>query len=148
MFITSRQGTPRLAVATAADLGAIRILVCSILLLGVLSENLAGTANLPSELRIPMGVMHNFAVIPGFEGILGNQKALLLLQICTVVSLILSTIGYRTRLVLPIAAFCYLVFGGILRQYTHFFHQGLVPFYILTILCFTPCGDALALDRV
>ena len=54
----------------------------------------------------------------------------------------------RTRVVIPGAAVCYLLLGGIIRQYGFFFHTGIVPLYVLLVLSFTPCGDGWSLDRL
>src|SRR5207244_3372524 len=65
----------------------------------------------------------------------------------TAVRLLAGAVGWHARAVLPLAAVGYLVFGGILRQYSAFYHAGLVPLYVLGVLCFTPCTDAWSMDR-
>src|SRR5439155_1268539 len=55
--------------------------------------------------------------------------------------------GWRARATLPLAALGYLIFGGILRHYSAFYHAGLVPLYVLAVLVFTPCVDAWSIDR-
>jgi len=61
--------------------------------------------------------------------------------------LLAAAVGWHGRAALPLAAVAYLVFGGVLRQYSAFYHAGLVPLYVLAVLCFTPCLDAWSVDR-
>ena len=69
-------------------------------------------------------------------------------QVLTELLLFLGLIGWRTRLVLPFAALCHFVLLGILIDYSFFWHQNLVPLYVLMVLCFTPCGDGWSVDRL
>ena len=45
-------------------------------------------------------------------------------------------------------AFCYLLLGGIIRQYTWFYHAGLVPLLVMIVLSLTPSGDGFSVDRL
>ncbi len=133
---------------TAESLGAIRIITCGTLVLMTLwMEDLPSSALLPVEIRHSMGVMNYFYNIPGFEAFSRHQPSLQLFEWLTALILILGTIGFRTRWVLPLGAFCYLILGGLLRQYTWFYHTGLLPVYLLAVLSFTPCNDGLSVDR-
>ncbi|MDY6782644.1 MAG: DCC1-like thiol-disulfide oxidoreductase family protein [Cyanobacteriota bacterium] len=135
--------------ATPESLGAIRIVVCLIQLIMTLwLEDLPSTALLPAELRSPMGVMQYFYNIPGFESFARNQTSLQMFEWLTALLLVFGIIGWRTRIVLPLGALCYLILGGIPRQYTWFYHTGLIPVYLMAILSFTPCADGLSVDRL
>ncbi|WP_163659215.1 VPS10 domain-containing protein [Adonisia turfae] len=133
---------------TAESLAAIRIVSCGTLVLMTLwMEDLPSSALLPIEIRHSMGVMDYFYNIPGFEAFSRHQPSLQLFEWITALVLILGTIGLKTRWVLPLGALFYLVLGGILRQYTWFYHTGLLPVYLLAVLSFAPCNDALSVDR-
>lgn len=134
--------------ASPATLGAIRILVCGILLANVLWEDLASAALFPRELLRPMGVLTLlWAWIPDMKVFVSSASALMVFKVWVVFILTAGIVGYRTRFVLPLAAFSYLVFAGILRMNAWFYHTGLVPLYLLIFLCFLPCADGLSLDR-
>jgi hypothetical protein len=94
-----------------------------------------------------MGVMDLLNAAPWLSGLLSNATGLAILQWVTVLTLVLGLAGWHTRIVLPLASIGFLVLGGVLRQYTHLFHTGLVPLYVLVVLCFTTSGDAWSLDR-
>ncbi|MEO1402154.1 MAG: YCF48-related protein [Cyanobacteria bacterium J06635_1] len=133
---------------TAESLGAIRIITCvTLVIMTMWMEDLPSSALLPVEIRHSMGIMDAFYGIPGFEAFTRSQTSLQLFEWLTAGLLLLGTIGLKTRWVLPLGAFCYLVLGGILRQYTWFYHTGLLPVYLLVVLSLTPCNDGLSLDR-
>lgn len=139
--------------ATPGTLGAIRALVCGVLLTNVLWEDLVSTAYLPRSLLDPDGVLELLYALPlgagaGLERLVASPSALALFHGATAILLLLGALGWRTRRVLPLAAAAYLVFGGLLRQYDRFYHTGLVPWYVLVVLCFTPAGDGWSLDRL
>jgi hypothetical protein len=135
--------------ATPAQLAAIRILACAILLGSTLWENLASSALLPAELRQPMGVMRVFYALPfGLDRLVGDAGALAAFRSFTAFTLFFGMVGWATRLTIPLGALCYLLFGGILRQYSWFYHQGIMPLYLMVVLSFTPCGDGLSVDRL
>src|SRR5205823_1158956 len=135
--------------ATPGTLGAIRMLAAGILLWNTLWERLPSLAYLPRELRIPMGFMQIFYRLPiHFDAFLRSPSALGVFQAITATLLFLAAIGLRTRLVVPIAAFCWFIQGGIIRQYCWFTHQGMVSLYVLTVLSFFPAGDGWSVDRM
>lgn len=130
------------------QLGGIRVVVCAILLINTLWEDLASTVYLPKEMRLPLGVIKVLQRLPiGFEQILDSYVALTTLQYLTAGLLLLGCLGLVTRLVIPLAALGYLLVGGILREYTHGFHTNLLPLQVLIVLAFLPCGDGLSMDR-
>ena len=133
--------------ATAQQLGGIRFIVCAVLLINTLWEDLASTVYLPKEMRLPLGVIKVLQLLPiGFERILDSYAALTTLQYITAGLLLLGCLGFATRLVVPLAAFGYLLVGGILREYSHGFHTFLLPLQLLIVLAFLPCGDGLSMD--
>ena len=144
--------------ATPGSLGAIRMWTCAILLLTISWEDLASIALIPVELRQPenlpeqvlqYGVMHYLYSLPiGFDSFVTSGTSLWVFQLLTEIVLFLGVIGWRTRVVIPLAAFCAFVLNGILVDYSFFWHQNLVPIYILAVLSFTPCGDGWSVDRL
>lgn len=134
--------------ATAESLGAIRILTCAIALLMTLWVfDLPTIYLLPTEMQIPMGIIRLFHKVPGFDWLLASQSGLRLFELFSVVVFCLGIVGWKTKFVMPLCAFCFLLIGGIHRHYCHFFHTGLVPVYLLAVLAATPCGDGLSVDR-
>jgi predicted DCC family thiol-disulfide oxidoreductase YuxK len=135
--------------ATPGTLGAIRMWTCSILLLTTLWEDLGSIAWLPAELRYPRGMLRFFYPLPiGFEGLLSSEMGLRVFQLLTELILFLGLIGWRTRIVLPLGAFCHFLLLGILIDHSFFWHQNLVPLYLMVVLSFTPCGDGWSVDRL
>ena len=135
--------------ATPGTLGAIRMWTCAILLLSILWEDLGSIALLPLEIRVPMGLMKILDELPiGYQQFLTSELALRIFQWLTELVLFLGMAGWRTRLVVPAAAICAFVVNGILREYSGFWHQNLVPIYVLAVLSFTPCGDGWSVDRL
>jgi predicted DCC family thiol-disulfide oxidoreductase YuxK len=143
--------------ATPGSLGAIRMWTCAILLLTISWEDLASIALLPVELREPYaleygvqyGVMRYFYSLPiGFESFVTSGTSLRAFQLLTELILFLGMIGWKTRVVIPLAAFCAFVLNGILVDYSFFWHQNLLPIYLLAVLSCTPCGDGWSVDRL
>jgi hypothetical protein len=112
--------------ATPGSLGAIRMWTCSILLLTTLLEDLGSIAWLPAEVRYPKGLLGYLYPI-GLEGLVTSEMGLRAFQGLTELLLFLGLIGWRTRLVLPLAALCHFMLLGILIDYSFFWHQNLVP---------------------
>jgi predicted DCC family thiol-disulfide oxidoreductase YuxK len=140
--------------ATPGSLGAIRMWTCAILLLTLSWEDLASIALLPLELRQPegglrYGVMQYFYSLPiGFESFVTSGTSLRVFHWLTELILFLGVIGWRTRVMIPLGAFCAFVLVGILVDYSFFWHQNLVPIYLLFVLSCTPCGDGWSVDRL
>jgi predicted DCC family thiol-disulfide oxidoreductase YuxK len=134
--------------ATPGTLGAIRMWTCFILLLVVLWENLPSSAWLPPQLRQPMGLVQPLFALSWFQAFLSNESSLRALEWALLAALFSGAIGLWTRPSLVVAAILYLVYGAALRQYTHFFHQGLVPFYLLLFLTVLPSSDGWSVDRL
>ena len=135
--------------ATPGSLGALRMLTCVILLVTTAIEDVPSIALLPPETRAPQGLMQIVYALPlGFDRLVASERGLWVLQRLTEVVLFVGALGWRTRIVIPLAAVCHFLVGGILRDYSFDWHQGWVPLYLLGILSFTPCGDGWSLDRV
>ena len=133
--------------ATPGSLGAIRMLICFILLLTTLWEDLGSIAWLPPELRHPRGMLGYFYALPiGLDRLVTSEISLRVFQLLTEVLLFFGVVGWLTRIVIPLAAFCYFLLLGILIDYSFFWHQNLVPLYVMVVLCFTPCGDGWSVD--
>jgi len=137
--------------ATPGTLGAIRMWTCAILLLITVWDDLGSLALLPPEYRMDMGLMKVFHEGPFgsvFNTFLTSETAMRWFQRVTELVLFLGVIGWQTRIIIPVATLLTFVFNGILREYSGFWHQGLIPIYVLAILCFTPCGDGWSVDRL
>ena len=136
--------------ATPGTLGAIRALICAILLMSTLWEDLASVSLLPREFFDfkYIGVLRGLFLLPiGMEDFLGNWTALRIFDHLTAALLFLGMIGLWTRWVVPAGALFYLVLAGTLRGFTFFWHTGLIPLLVLCLLAFTPCADGFSLDR-
>lgn len=136
-------------VATPNSLAAIRIITCTILLIMIILgiEDISSAALLPTEMRTPMGIMQFFYAIPGWESFISSQTSLQAFEWLTALILFLGIIGWQTRAVIPLGAVCYLILSGILHHYTRFYHQNLIPIYLIATLSLTPCGDGFSVDR-
>jgi len=134
--------------ATPGSLGAIRMWTCLILLLGTLIEDLPSIALVPAEMRQSLGLTKYLYTLFGFERLVTSEASLRAFQWLTELILFLGLIGWRTRLVIPLGALCTFVFVGVLIDYSFFWHQNLVPLYVITVLSFTPCGDGWSIDRL
>src|ERR1051325_2062417 len=128
--------------ATAGSLGAIRMWTCAILLLTTLWEDLGSIAWLTAELRHPRGLLGYLYALPiGLDKLVTSEVSLRTFQLFTELLLFLGIIGWRTRVVIPLGAVCYFLLLGILVDYSFFWHQNLLPLYVMIVLSFTPCGD-------
>ena len=134
--------------ATAESLAFVRIVTgFSLVVMTLFLEDLPSSALLPVEIRQPMGLIEYLYAIPGFEEFTRSQAALQGFEWITALVLIAGMVGFLTRWTLPVGAIFYIVLGGILRQYTWFYHTGLIPAYLMLALAFTPCADGLSVDR-
>ena len=113
----------------------------------VLTSDLAATSRLPREMLHSMGIINFFHWIPGFDAFLANEQALSAFRILTGLALAACGLGLGAPFSAPAAAVCSLVYFGIFWHYTYFYHQGLFALTMIAALAFTPCADALSLDR-
>lgn len=136
-------------VATPGALGAIRMWTCLILLITLSWEDLSSVALIPAEMRNRAGFMRFLHVLPiGYDAFLSSAKALSAFKTVTELLLFLGVIGWLTRLVVPLATVCGFVMVGILVEHSFFWHQNLVPLYVLAVLSWTRCGDGWSVDRL
>lgn len=149
LLATGRWFERKLAgVATPGELGATRFLVCGILLWSAIWEDLASTSMLPREFIRSMGTMNFVRKIPGFDQFLTNHAALSAFEWLTCIALLLGMIGLWSRITVPLATICYFIFAGIMRQYTWFWHVGLIPVFVMFALSVMPSGDGFSIDRL
>lgn len=148
MLLTSRWFARKLAgTATPGQVGATRALVCGTLLMSALWEDPASTAYLPREMIRSMGTMNFVRKLPMFDQFLASHSAILTWNWMTCAFLFLGMLGIYSRTVIPLAAIFYFVQAGILRQFTWFWHVGLIPLLVLFALSFMPNNDGFSLDR-
>jgi predicted DCC family thiol-disulfide oxidoreductase YuxK len=135
--------------ATPGSLGAIRMWTCAVLLLMTVLEDVPSIALLPVETRSGYGMLEYLYRLPiGFDRLVGSETSLRAFQWLTELLLVFGVVGWQTRIVIPLAAFCHFVLLGLLIDHSFFWHQNLVPLYVLFILSFTPCGDGWSVDRL
>jgi hypothetical protein len=121
--------------ATPGALGAIRMWTCAVHLLMTFLEDFSSVALLPVETRNPRGILEYFYRLPiGFERFVTSETSLRALQLLTELLLVLGLVGWRTRGVIPLVAFCHFLLLGILIDHSFFWHQNLVPLYLLFAL--------------
>ena len=134
--------------ATPGTLGAIRALTCAILLIITLREDLASHALLPASMVNPLGFMMLLHLLPiGYDSFLADSAALRFFHYFTILILSLGMVGLGTRIVVPAGAICFFIFAGILREYSFFYHGGVIPLYALVVMSFTRCDQGWSLDR-
>jgi predicted DCC family thiol-disulfide oxidoreductase YuxK len=135
--------------ATPGSLGAIRMWTCAVLLLMTFLEDFASIALIPVGNDQVRGMLEYFYRLPiGFDRFVKSETSLWAFQLLTELLLLLGVIGWRTRVVIPLAAFGHFLLLGILIEHSFFWHQNLVPLYLLFVLSFTPCGDGWSVDRL
>ena len=132
--------------ATPEALGSIRFWVFLILFMNLIWEDLPSVRHLPVDLRTDMGVMSIIHKIPGYDAIYANNSFLVIAEFATIIACLFAMVGFGTRWCVPIASFLAIIHGGILREYSHFFHTCLLPIQLSIALSFMPCGDGLSVD--
>jgi predicted DCC family thiol-disulfide oxidoreductase YuxK len=134
--------------ATPGALGAIRMFVCLIAVHQAWHDGTMRAVNLVAEgrPRVSMGVM-NFVYSLGFERVISDANFLVAFKATAMTMLVLAAVGLFTRYTLVIGTVMYVVMMGIIRSYYWFNHTGVVPMYVLGVLCFTRCADGFSLDR-
>ena len=135
--------------ATPGTIGVVRCLVSLLCIYYVTWwDDLPALAHLPSDMRKPMGSLEFFYKIPGFAALVASEDALRAYRAVLVALFVCSAVGFKTRIVMPIASILYLAFGGLVRSYQWYYHNGLIPWYLLTAMCFTPAADGWSVDRL
>jgi hypothetical protein len=146
-FSTTDFSAPRLVNGTPNQLAWIRIVVCLSAFILTVIENLPAISWLPVEFRKNQEFLHLLNALPGYETLLSNPHLLAILQWTTAILLLLGMVGLKTRVTLLLGGLCFFVLQAILRQYTYYFHGGLVPLYLLLVLPWTPCAAVWSLDH-
>ncbi len=146
-FGTTDFSAPRLVNGTPKQLAWLRIVVCLSAFILTVIENLPAISWVPVEFRRNQEFFHLLNAFPGYETLLSNPHLLAILQWTTAILLLLGMVGLKTRVTLLLAGLCFFVVQAILRQYTYYFHTGLVPLYLLLVLPWTPCAAAWSFDR-
>jgi hypothetical protein len=131
---------------SAEVLGAVRTGAFGFVLCEVLLTSFSDLGRLPVTVLRPTGVMR---LLPwGFYERLLTPASMAAFKWLFVVALLAATVGALTPVSTKAAALLFLFCQGLLRSYTHFNHDEMPAAYILTVLAFTPCGDAFSLDAL
>ncbi len=129
--------------ANAQSLALFRVVATFLLFLFVCGEGYPSVAKIPVGLQNHSGLLGYFLPKNGWQP---SEMTIVVLCKVTLGFLLTACLGFFSRTSLGFAAVGCLFLGGLVRQYTHFFHQGLVPLGLITILACTPCGDVWSLD--
>ena len=133
----------------ATRLGVVRATTAGIALLMTAAERLPELARIGSSFR---GRSPGFAgvldLLPVYSALLASPTALALLQWGTALPLLAATLGYRSRLSVPLSGLAFFVLSGIPRAFTYRYHTGVIIIELLAILSLTPCGDGFSVDRL
>ena len=136
----------RLVPTDAKALGMIRAAICGFVLSQVLLTDFVDLGRLPATVVRPKGGMQIFPWRI-YEALI-TPRGMLIFEILLLISLIAATAGYLTSASTKSAAFLFLFYQGLLRNFGHFNHDEMPIVYILIVLAFTPCGDAFSLDSL
>lgn len=110
----------------ARQIAALRIGLCTILLVRLFKHDFTTLANQPEGLYRPLSYMHAFSAMPS-EGVTR------VLFFVTVLAAFVSAIGYRSRILLPIATIGALVLFGMTTSSGKVMHND-----ALLVLCLLP----------
>ncbi len=147
IFRTLDFSTPRFVNGTQRQLAWIRILVCLAAAILTVIEDLPAIASLPVGMQSNYEFCRLLNLLPGYSALLANPYLLGILQWSTAALLFLGLIGFRTRTTLFLGGLGFLLTQAILREYTYFFHSGLVLAYLALLLPWTPCAATWSVDR-
>ena len=133
----------RLVTDTAFALGALRAVVHSAFLVGVLSASFINLSALPVTVLRPTGAMQ---LVPWsvYEALL-TPAGMTALKVSMTAALLAGAVGLWTPLTTKLAAALVLFYQGLLRSFGHFNHDEMVAVYALIVLAFAPCGDGFSL---
>lgn len=137
---------------TATELGRLRCLITGVTLFYVVvwEGSLPETAELPRELLEIVGsgfLQETTSVLVDWSLIASSAGMLAALKWTTAALLLMAMVGIATRPALLLGTLGYFFIGGIMRSYSHLFHTGLVPLYLLVVLVLVPCADGFTLVR-
>jgi len=132
--------------ADAAALGALRACVFGFVLCEVLLTSFDALGRLPVTVLRPTGAMR---LLPwGFYERLLTPGAMSAFKWLFAASLLAAALGLFTPYTAKASALLFLFYQGLLRSFTHFNHDEMPAVFVLFVLAFTPCGDALSLDSL
>ncbi len=147
IFRTTDFSSRRLLNGTPQQLAWIRIVVCLTALTLTVIEDLPAISSLPVGMQNDYQFFHFLNAVPGYAALLSNPYLLGALQWTTAILLFLGLLGFNTRMTLLLGSLGYILMEAILREYTYYFHSGIVPLYLLLVLPWTPCAAAWSIDR-
>ena len=136
----------KLTSAGAGSLAMLRILIGGFFLLSIVGTSFSDLAKTPVTLLIPTGLMK---LLPWtlYDRML-TPPAMALLKWTLVFSLMMMTVGYASSLFTRLAVLLVLFYEGLVRSFGHFNHDEMIAVYFLIVLAFSPCADALSVDRL
>ena len=121
-----------------------RCIVHGTFLISILFTSFSALGSLPVTILRPTGVMK---LVPwSFYDQLQTPAAMVVFKCVLVVSLLLSTAGFFTRISTKTSFLLVLFYQGLLRSFGHFNHDEMIAVYYLAVLAFTPCGDDFSID--
>jgi len=132
--------------ARAQTVAVARVVTAFVLAVSTAWEHLPSSAYLPLEISHPHGLSGWLFALPGFDALRQSPQALLVFQSATFVLLCFVVVGFKSRWTMPLASFGYFTIAAILRQNSNAYHTGLIPWYVLTVMCFCPASDAWSFD--
>ncbi|HXP35942.1 MAG TPA: HTTM domain-containing protein [Chthoniobacterales bacterium] len=147
IFRTLDFSTPRLVNGTPRQLAWIRIVVCLTALIYTLMEDLPAIASIPAGMRSDDQFFHVLNSLPGYSTLLSSPYLLGTLQWTTAALLFLGLIGFLMRPTLFLGGLGFFLIQAILRQYTYFFHSGVLVVYLALLLAWTPCAATWSVDQ-
>ena len=122
-----------------------RCIVHGTFLVSILFTSFSALGSLPVTILRPTGVMK---LVPwSFYDQLQTPAAMVVFKCVLVVSLLLSTAGFFTRISTKTSFLLVLFYQGLLRSFGHFNHDEMIAVYYLAVLAFTPCGDDFSIDN-
>ena len=124
----------------------IRAAICGFVLWQILLTDFVDLGRLPTTVMRPKGAMQIFPWRV-YETLI-TPNGMLIFKALLLISLIGATAGCLTSVSTKSAAFLFLFYQGLLRNFGHFNHDEMPIVYILIVLAFTPCGDAFSLDSL
>lgn len=135
----------RLVPTSAVSLGVVRLVVHGAFLISVMTTSFSTLGELPVTVVRPAGVMK---LLPwAFYDHLLTPSGMTLLKVVTLVSLGLGAAGLFTAVSTKASLVLVVLFQGLVRSLGHYNHDEMLGVLFFGVLAFTPCGDALSLDR-
>ena len=124
------------------------MLVFALLAWHAFYEDLPSIEYLSPNLRIPMGMMTTLHAIPGWDWIYTTGWVLVALKWATVAGCVVACAGWWHLWSVALATVLSLIYGGILREYSHLFYTMLLPLQLAFILSVAPTGKSVKIGEV